>query len=851
MKPLRLVISAFGPYAGRTEIDFTLLGEQGLYLITGDTGAGKTMLFDALTYALYGETSGGSRDGKMLRSQYADGDTPTFVELTFKYNEQEYVVRRNPEYERPAKRGGGMTTEKAAAILEYPDDRAPVTKMSAVTPAIVELLGLNYQQFVQIAMIAQGRFRELLETDTEKRRAIFSKLFHTYFYKDVQEKIKTAYNQNKSRLEELKRSLAQSFNGIKCREEYAEQGVKLNQWAASAYAGRSVEVMELLQEILTLDTAKLAEMEQSKHDLDAQLGSVKEKLQVVQNYQELANNLAVAQKRVELVTPEVEQLQKQQEDEEKTLESMGSAEAELQRVQTVYNDLQQRFPKIAPANVAVVAEKNISEEITKAQQKLAGVESLQAELQNTLKSYKALDEQAVRVELQQKKLDELRSAYKQALDKYRKLSEKQDALEVAFLGAQAGIMAQKLEEGVPCPVCGSVHHPRLAVVAHNVPNENQVKQAKVEAEQAKAKKDGLYGEGVNQRRNLDEAQSLLAEQGKALVGEETVTGIHQAVAIKEQETAHRLEELNNKVGSALGLCRVAVNEAQKQVAARLAQENKLKGMQKNLQQREKELQELHGRVQSLTEQLAQAQVPQGDEQLETLAQELQQKLTEADKACKAVFADIAKNKDIQGEAGGTQQQLSACEAENQWLRTLSDTVNGNLTGKQRVDLETYIQMTYFDRIIRKANIRLTNMTKGQYELHREAVENADNKRSKTGLELEVIDHYSGKSRSVKTLSGGESFLASLALALGLADEVQANAGGIHMDTMFVDEGFGSLDGDALQQAVQTLQGLSEGSRLVGIISHVQDLQDMIERKVVVTKNHTAGGVGSSVTIQTP
>ncbi|MFR4384269.1 MAG: AAA family ATPase [Phascolarctobacterium sp.] len=190
MKPLKLTVSAFGPYAERVEVDFTKLGNQGLYLITGDTGAGKTTLFDALTYALYGETSGKTREASMLRSQYAVPDTPTFVELEFLYKGKIYKVRRNPEYLRPAKRGNGMTTEKPGAELYYPDGRPPVTKMSEVTPAIVELLGVTYEQFVKIAMIAQGKFRELLETNTEKRSEIFRQLFHTYFFQDFQDKIK-------------------------------------------------------------------------------------------------------------------------------------------------------------------------------------------------------------------------------------------------------------------------------------------------------------------------------------------------------------------------------------------------------------------------------------------------------------------------------------------------------------------------------------------------------------------------------------------------------------------------------------------------------------------------------------
>ena len=181
-----------------------------------------------------------------------------------------------------------------------------------------------------------------------------------------------------------------------------------------------------------------------------------------------------------------------------------------------------------------------------------------------------------------------------------------------------------------------------------------------------------------------------------------------------------------------------------------------------------------------------------------------------------------------------------------WMKNLSDTANGKLNRKAKIELETYIQMAYFDRILRRANLRLMTMSSGQYEMKRR--ESADNKKDKSGLELNVIDHYNGSERSVKTLSGGETFQASLSLALGLSDEIQSMAGGIQMDAMFVDEGFGSLDEDALNQAVKALGNLAEGKKLVGIISHVSELKDRIDKKIVITKNRSGERVGSSITV---
>lgn len=194
-------------------------------------------------------------------------------------------------------------------------------------------------------------------------------------------------------------------------------------------------------------------------------------------------------------------------------------------------------------------------------------------------------------------------------------------------------------------------------------------------------------------------------------------------------------------------------------------------------------------------------------------------------------------------------QEAMCRAEQEyiWVKALSDTANGTLNGKRKVELETYIQMTYFDRILRRANLRFLTMSSGQYELKRR--EDGENKKEKAGLELNVIDHYNGSERSVRTLSGGESFQASLSLALGLSDEIQSHAGGIQLDAMFVDEGFGSLDEDSLNQAMKALEGLTRGNRMVGIISHVPELKERIGKKIVVTKRRSAEGIGSCAVVE--
>ena len=286
MKPLKLVLSAFGPYAGRTEIDFTRLGEQGLYLITGDTGAGKTIIFDALCYALYGETSGGTREASMLRSQYAAADVPTFVELAFRLRGQEYVVRRNPEYQRPAKRGSGLTLERAAAELRYPDARQPVTKTGEVDRAVKELLGLDYKQFTQIAMIAQGQFRKFLDTNTDERSKIFRELFHTEFYQSLQERLKREALDKYKECEELQRRTAQFLSGISC-ADYPEQAAKLALWRQQEFRGCAGEALELVDVVMQLDEAKQAQNAAAKSELDEQQRALNAQLECFSQLAEL------------------------------------------------------------------------------------------------------------------------------------------------------------------------------------------------------------------------------------------------------------------------------------------------------------------------------------------------------------------------------------------------------------------------------------------------------------------------------------------------------------------------------------------------------------------------------------
>ena len=814
MKPLKLVLSAFGPYAGRTEIDFTRLGEQGLYLITGDTGAGKTIIFDALCYALYGETSGGTREASMLRSQYAAADVPTFVELAFRLRGQEYVVRRNPEYQRPAKRGSGLTLERAAAELRYPDARQPVTKTGEVDRAVKELLGLDYKQFTQIAMIAQGQFRKFLDTNTDERSKIFRELFHTEFYQSLQERLKREALDKYKECEELQRRTAQFLSGISC-ADYPEQAAKLALWRQQEFRGCAGETLELVDVVIKLDEAKQAQNAAAKSELDEQQRALNAQLECFSQLAELENAVRSLQ-------AQKERLQQQADSE---AEAKAAREQQLAALESAWQEAQ-------AAQLAAAQEQGEQQRLAARKRDLQDVQAMLA-----------------RYNEEMAELEAKRAEYREHMQAYTEKKQKYDALDMAFLRAQAGVLAATLKEHEACPVCGSLQHPQPAVLPQDTPTEQQVKQAQAAMTSAKAYLGDLAGQGRKLNAGCERQLQLTLDKSRELLGCAEPEKLPACLQAEQQQTAEQMQELEARLRPLMLLAR---QEAQRASAVTRQRASNAQA-DADAQKRVAELAKVEGQLQEKTGQLEQQQrlVADVDEAaLRAQGAELAAAQRELEQQDRRLYAAIANNKSITANVRESTEGLRRSEEEYQSLKALADTMNGRLVGKKHVNLETYIQMHYFDKILRRANVRLLQMTSGQYELCREALDNDEVKtgNSKTGLDLVVHDHYSGRRRSVKTLSGGESFMASLALALGLADEVQSSAGGIQLDAMFVDEGFGSLDDSALQQAVATLQGLSEGRRLVGIISHVHDLMDMIDTQLVVTKRTNGAGTGSEVQI---
>lgn len=906
MRPVYIRMSAFGPYAGIQELNMEELGAGGLYLITGDTGAGKTTIFDAITFALYGEASGDSREAGMLRSKYADPSVPTEVELTFIYGGKTYKVCRNPEYERPTKRGTGMTMQKAEAELIYPDGRV-VTKPKDVTAAVTEIMGVNREQFCQIAMIAQGKFRDLIEKGTTERQKIFREIFRTAPYQQVQDILKGKYRALERECETLRESVKQYIQGILWNKDASEETPV-------------EEVMELLTE-------------QNKADQEIQAGLLEELQQKEQVLQKIRSELErdrerkkrrklyleLQDKRQEQQEQLVEVRRRYQEEQEKgperqriadeisRLEGLMPQYLRLEELRKNERESQDECAKLAvrqrQRETKLAELKDKIREGKKAGEALAGAsEEYQKLLFESEKHQKYMErlQNLSKVILQYEKLQQdllvKQREYQTERDKVWKKEMDYRAKNQAFLDEQAGILAQTLVEDQPCPVCGSIHHPAPAEQNPGAPSKDELELLQQELEQyrvreaeASRKAGELLGnvqsraesikreaEGLELTGTLEEMKYRLANLQKQ--GQTTEKQLQQekglaSEKVKQKDMWNRLlpeqEKALEKVTEELQQTRerqAALESKQKAAGEEIqrltevlpypgqkeAQDKHIELVQKQnvmkrqLEQAEKAVQTAEveiagteGRLKELRQQLEEA-VEADTEALRQKQAEIETEKAACEERGKELHHRIQNNQSVLKNLQNRSKELVEKEKQYTMVRSLAVTALGNIPGKEKIMLETYVQMTYFDRIIARANTRLMVMTGGQYEMKRRR--GSSNLRSQSGLELDVIDHYNGSERSIRTLSGGESFQASLSLALGLADEIQASAGGIRLDTMFVDEGFGSLDSESLEQAVQALAGLAESKRLVGIISHVDELKNRIDRQIVVKKERSGGSI---------
>ena len=951
MRPEKLTISAFGPYADRTEIDFSRLGDSGLYLITGDTGAGKTTIFDAITFALYGQASGQVRDSAMFRSKYADTATETFVELVFSYQGKKYQVFRSPEYMAPKKRGTGLTLRKAEAQLIYPDERQPVTKARDVTRAIEELLGLDYEQFTQIAMIAQGDFQKLLLVGTVQRGEIFRQIFHTGIYQQVQLKLKEAAQSRYKEYDEMRRSIAQYLDGVKLRQREGTEAEEFAELKKGKFEGKLERSLEILKSFIDQGEKRESELLKQEQEVDQKIRTMENMLHLSAQKRNLEQKKDLARKQLEQLLPDLEKASGEAEkykDADQKCEALGILIREKQEQLKKYQVLEQLKKELdeirmqlkkcrAGQEANIRQEQQLHKDMEQLKKERSLLENSQLDLQKAITEREKRTQRKSELNGLETKMREFKGLYEAtkerqkkyqaAYEKAQQQSEYYQQIFHSFLDAQAGILAQELKENEPCPVCGSLSHPHPRIISkgrtvtQEILDNEKIKLDKLEkisadqsleagklkersnaswkqivsgaeellAEFQEFRKETKNGNGqagdfrtvwkqmiLMINREKEQCENLLTESDRKIREAEENTKRKQKVEKLLENLEKEKDILQEKKNSCdreqTGLTtKASENEKQQKNAAEEIRQVHLEAgkevLEKEIREKQQEYIDLKENSRKMKETFERFQAEKAritstiktlDEQQKEIGEiredEIREQYTEsttqktelAEKR-KELFSIQSGNLEIFRKVQKRKEEMTKAEAEYVWMKNLSDTANGNLNGKAKIELETYIQMAYFDRILRRANVRFMTMSSGQYELKRQ--EQSENRKEKAGLDLNVIDHYNGTERSVKTLSGGESFQASLSLALGLSDEIQASAGGIRLDSMFVDEGFGSLDEEALSQAVKALSSLADGHRMVGIISHVAELKDRIENKIIVTKQCSGKGVGSSIQIQ--
>ena len=986
MRPTQLTISAFGPYAGEIKLDMDALGDRGLYLISGDTGAGKTTIFDAITFAPYGNASGEARRPKMLRSKYALPDAGTFVEMSFVYNGMEYSVRRNPEYMRAKQRGEGETKEKPDAELNMPDGRV-ITGDKAVTQEIETLLGLSREQFSQIAMLAQGSFSRLLSGKTEDRGIIFREIFGTRPYQQFQEKLKEQAKALYGQYADTRKSIEQYTGGVIPGDEREDLAIRWKE----AQKGSLEVMLALLEQMITADREEENALDGKMKAIREEMSALGLKLGKAQSASKVFKDLEAARLILDREAPRLAAAKgnynKEKEGQAErdilmvTITKMEEAMKSYDRYDGLAAGREECLKRIGRLKANALRnqeeEARWREQLLKEDNELAALKTAGEDYQAAQSAIEKLAEYRTRVDSlvgelseyhrERKNLEQAQELYREADETRRRADQVYKSLYQRFLDNQAGILARELVEGSPCPVCGSTVHPAPAGPGQAAGGRNPaaggrnpadtfpcaypdcdvtkelVDQAAKDSEartrtasELSLKAGRLAGSletrYTRMRQQIDAEVGSWKEAWRERLNQEEDRGDGGAAgspAARMEQRQHFLkvwEDMLGELKDQLARQEAAAKKRAAECRARLKHKEELEkarvGHQKSLEEagekrqqvlkllieaeeREKgledQIKELAGKLpfkdrNQAREELAgkRAAFEAGEKafrEAEKTYLEVSQKAADARSRMEALRAQLQDTEpDTELDAGldreltalGLARQMEELTAAQErakaeldlqeqkksrihhrletnraaysrilkqkdameeiqqqwtWVKSLADTAAGEVGGKEKITFETYVQMAYFERIIARANTRFMVMSGGQYELKRCSEE--DN-RGKSGLGLNVVDHYNGTQRSVRTLSGGESFQASLSLALGLSDEIQSAAGGIRLDTMFVDEGFGSLDEDTLNLAMKALGDLAEGRRLVGIISHVTELKERIERQIVVVKEKSGG-----------
>lgn len=921
MKPTKLEICGFGPFANTVTIDFSRLGDCGLYLITGDTGSGKTTIFDAISFALFGEASGNARDDSMLRCRFSSVETPTYVEMDFSYRGEDYNIRRSPRYFRPSKRKSDeLVEQKANAVFKTP--QKTYEGVAECNSAVEELIGLDKDQFCQIAMIAQGDFLKLLFASTKERLEIFRKLFKTDKFKELAENlsmtqraVKEEYNRVKIELEQQLKSVILPIDSG-CKDVF-------NKLVKDGFADFA-EPLNLIEAFIKEDTEALELTSKTSEEINQEIMGQKALRSTAEQYftsvsriEELSDNLKTAEKKLEIsceALSEVNELDnqfnlliKQQTGLKEDIPKYEKADylnSAVAKCHSKIVELNSKKNQIGEENSKLQKEK---EALTKLKKDILPLQEKLNLLLLDIERLTARKNSIVDLEKDYSLLRQKEAEYTAVLEEYTSIygeyEKENQAWRIShkkYMDEQAGILAQHLEPDSPCPVCGSCNHPDPAKLSNEAPDKTLLDELEQKNNDLLNRATAISQMAHSLMGACDSLKTSLlkrmAELSLDCESEETLNEIKSGLSKVDDELNGKLEEkseLSTVISEATTTDEkiISLEESLSLVVNQLAELDKtisyekanFDNLSKQLMQLKKELkfngtEELEARINEMSKQSealknkidsikdnnSQCQkdvatiksvieelnrnVPKGEfEALEVYDEHISSMTDTAnvvDELLLQINHRLETNKLVLKNIKIIQSRSHDIEKRWSVIKSLSDTASGNVSGREKINIETFAQIAYFERIVRRANLRLMSMSCGRYELTRDS--DSKDRKHQSGLELNVIDHHkTGAIRSVKSLSGGESFKASLALALGLADEIQSNSGGIKLDTMFIDEGFGSLDEDSLQNAISTLKKLGDSNKLIGIISHVASLKTAIDRQILVSHDEN----GSTIRVE--
>ena len=949
MKPINIKISAFGPYKGLETVDFTKLGSNGIFLITGDTGSGKTSLFDAICFALYNQPSGTNRTVDSLRSDYADDETDTFVEFEFTHKENIYVIKRNVPYKKKNRKT--KTVAEATLII---NDKDIITGVKEVTNKIIEILGIDDKQFKQIAMIAQGEFLKLLFATSDERSKIFRKIFDTSIYYKISELLKEKFLKTKREYDDKNNILKNEIEHINWDKDISNLTI--------------LEIINLLNEENEKDKIIVLEEKEKRKKLDEKIELLIKDIEIkkninadilnLKNKTSELNNLKSNYDEMLLIKNDIKlsellnPLNKELNLYENNLINnnklkieyenyLNEEEINLQKLKEKYLNLEQVKDQVKKDNIVLEKLKqniNIQKEIkllNEEKEELKNCNDIllknkkeREEIQEYIlndKSYinleKARDEDKVNKE-KIKEYNDIIISYNDNLEYKEKLKlELENDIknyeihnneyvleESKFLRNQAGILAKELSPNKPCLVCGSKNHPSKAELINDVLSKEELDNLKVNLDLLNEKRNNSINNLnlINAKLNEVDIEKINTEKTKLeaikfdfdkllndckifdqkkltlndlnnsiLKNEDDVKRYNNIISnleslekqifnfdinledlekeINNNETYIKnittsYNDLNSSIKEIKGKYDVVLSNIENETKNKEKVLNEINNIDKptNLYNTneiviiKKENDNYFNSYDILKTQIKQLEEKTKDKEIsdiDNLNNELLKLRIEKNNMNDDLIIKYDNNVKIYDSITLKFKEIESINRKYSNYKKLSDTANGNLIGKNKIIFEHFVQASYFNEIIKNSNFRLDIMTNGQFELIRKEVATSLN--DKVSLDLEIVDHYTGKIRSIKSLSGGESFKASLALALGLSDTIQNYAGGIVVETMFIDEGFGSLDSDSLEQALATLYDLTNGNRLIGIISHVSELKSRIDSKIYISK--TANG----------